>query len=249
VVRRVWLVVVALIMGASVAVGAGQPASARPVHGLSHGGDVRHGTSGNWAGWANTGGTYTTVFAAWTQPTAHCGLLSGSTYSSFWVGLDGTGSPTVEQTGTEADCGGLGGATYFGWYEFFPAPPHRFPDAVRPGDAMQARVTYIGSHKYTVTLRNVTLGWKHTLTSVVTDGRNKSAEVIAEAPSQGAGGSVLPLTNFGTVSFTGALVNGVALGKVRTPEPITMVGNGVVKAAPSALTSGGTAFTVTWHHR
>ena len=63
-------------------------------------------SSSNWAGYAATGaaGSFTSVSASWTQPTASC--ASGSQYAAFWVGLDGYTSKTVEQIGTEADCTG-----------------------------------------------------------------------------------------------------------------------------------------------
>ena len=74
---------------------------------------VFHSTSGNWAGYAVTGEKFTWVSASWIQPAATCS--SKTTYSSFWVGLDGDGSNSVEQTGSEVDCSG-GRASYYGWY-------------------------------------------------------------------------------------------------------------------------------------
>lgn len=63
-------------------------------------------SSSIWAGYAVTGaaGSFTSVSASWTQPTASC--AAGSQYTAFWVGLDGYASKTVEQIGTEADCTG-----------------------------------------------------------------------------------------------------------------------------------------------
>jgi hypothetical protein len=59
--------------------------------------DGRHSTSTNWSGYASTGTTYNDVKGSWTQPTASCS--SGQTaYSSFWVGIDGDTTNTVEQT-------------------------------------------------------------------------------------------------------------------------------------------------------
>jgi hypothetical protein len=54
--------------------------------------------STNWAGYADTAGTYTSVSASWTQPTATCSS-GGDQYAAFWIGLDGYTSSTVEQTG------------------------------------------------------------------------------------------------------------------------------------------------------
>ena len=81
-------------------------------HGISHA-----ATSTNWSGYAATTGTYTSVSASWTEPTGTC---SGSAkYSSFWVGLDGYNSNSVEQTGSEVDCSGSR-AVYYAWYEMYP---------------------------------------------------------------------------------------------------------------------------------
>jgi len=56
---------------------------------------------------------------------------------------------------------------------------------------------------------------------------------------------VLPLSNFGTVSFTDATVDNTAMGN-ENPGALTMVSaSDVTEATPSALT-GGNAFTVTW---
>src|ERR1700678_2931249 len=65
-------------------------------------GALTQAESTNWAGYADTAGTYTTVSASWTQPAGTCS--SGDTYAAFWIGIDGYSSSTVEQTGTELDC-------------------------------------------------------------------------------------------------------------------------------------------------
>ncbi len=69
--------------------------------------------------------------------------------------------------------------------------------------------------------------------------------MIAEAPS--SSGGVLPLANFGTVSFTGASANGALLTS-STPhiDPITMQSGSTVKAQPGSISNG--AFSVAWKH-
>src|SRR6185369_5961107 len=95
-------------------------------------GGIRHqAESTNWSGYAATTGTYTSISASWTEPTGTC---SGSRkYSSFWVGLDGFNSNSVEQTGSEVDCSGRT-AIYYSWYEMFPAAPVNYTNTVRRGD-------------------------------------------------------------------------------------------------------------------
>jgi Peptidase A4 family len=222
--------------------------------GTSSGGNVVHGTrmtapnhkisqstSSNWSGYSAINGRYTRVSARWTQPSASC--TSQTTYSSFWVGLDGDGSNTVEQTGTSADCSG-GSPRYYAWYEMYPKFPVNLSIAVRPGDSITGTVTTDGSGHFTLTIHNNTTGGNFTTTQTLKKARLASAEAIAEAPS-GSGG-VLPLTNFGTASFSSVTVNGVAIGTF-SPDRIDMVSGGVTKAVTSAL-SGGTSFSVAWKH-
>ncbi|GAA2032840.1 G1 family endopeptidase [Catenulispora yoronensis] len=206
--------------------------------GLSH---PFHSTSGNWSGYAATGARFTSVSATWTQPAVSCG--SQTTYSSFWVGLDGDGSNSVEQTGTEADCSG-GRAVYSSWYEMYPAYPVNFSNPVSPGDVFQASVTYNGSNKFTLVLTDKTKNWSHTIHSTLSNPALASAEVIAEAPSSSSG--VLPLAKFGTVNFSASKANGAALSSF-SPDKITMATGSTTKAVPGALSSAGN-FSVAWKH-
>jgi hypothetical protein len=200
-------------------------------------------TSENWAGYTSAGaaGTFTSVSASWSQPAVTC--TATDTFSSFWVGLDGDGTNSVEQTGTEADCAG-GAAAYQGWFEMFPAAPVFFNNPVQPGDAMSASVVANGGGAFTLTLTDATQGWTQKTDQSSNTAQLGSAEIIAEAPSSG-NGAVLPLSNFGTVNFTAATVDNTALGN-ENPDSLTMVsGSNVTEATPSALT-GGSAFSVTW---
>jgi hypothetical protein len=202
---------------------------------------ISQSTSSNWSGYSAIKGRYTSVSASWIQPTASC--TSATTYSSFWVGLDGDGSNTVEQTGTSADCGG-GVARYYAWYEMYPKFPVNLSLAVRSGDSLSGSVTTDGSGHFTLTIRNNGTGQSVTTTQHLSHAKLASAEAIAEAPS--SSGGVLPLTNFGTVKFSSTMVNGQPIGTF-SPDKIDMVSGSTVKAQTSAL-SGGTAFSVTWKH-
>jgi Peptidase A4 family len=160
-------------------------------------------SSTNWSGYAATGssGAFNAVSASWVQPTATCS--SGDQYGAFWVGLDGYSSNTVEQTGTEVDCAGRT-AEYSAWYEIYPAYPVYFSNTVKPGDSFTGSVTYQNG-TFSIMLADTTAGWSESTSQVAAGAARSSAEVIAEAPSSGSG--VLPLTNFGTVNFSGATVN------------------------------------------
>lgn len=197
--------------------------------------------STNWSGYAAASGTYTSVSASWTEPTVKC---SSTAYSSFWVGLDGYNSTTVEQTGTDSDCNGRT-PTYYAWYEMYPAYPVNLSKTVKPGDALSASVTAGSNHSFTLKISDSTQNWTFTVTKTLTSAKQSSAEVIAEAPSSNSG--VLPLADFGTVNFSNSLVDGQAIGNFNPVEIVMVTNNGTVKAQPSAL-SGGTAFSVTWKH-
>src|SRR6059058_1162136 len=133
-------------------------------HGPMH--RITNSSSSNWSGYAVTGSRFTSVSASWTEPTARC---SGTAYSSFWVGLDGDTSNTVEQTGTDADCSGSA-PQYYAWYEMYPKFPVNLRGTVRPGDKLSASVTTDGRGGFTLTISDSTQGWTNT-----TNARLKSA--------------------------------------------------------------------------
>jgi len=200
-------------------------------------------TSSNWAGYAAHSTTYTSVTSTWREPGASCG--SSTTYAAFWTGLDGYSSSSVEQTGTLVECSG-GVARQMSWYEMYPANPVYFSNTLTAGDTIVSRVTATSSGVFTLYLADTSRGWSHTVTKSNSSLARSSAEVIAEAPSSLFG--VLPLANFGTVTFNTSEVNGGTLA-ASGPTSITMVtSTGTVKASVSAISSSGTSFSATWHH-
>jgi hypothetical protein len=241
-IRRTSPVAVGLSLLVALALPATATAGRAPIRHAPPNHRITRSTSTNWAGYAATSGRFTSVSATWTQPAASC--TSATTYSSFWVGLDGYSSSTVEQTGTDADCSG-GSPVYYAWYEMYPKFPKNLSLAIRPGDTIHAAVTTSGNGTFTLTIANRTTGRSFTTNQKLRSAKLSSAEVIAEAPS--SSGGVLPLTNFGTVNFSAAMANGQSIGGFN-PDRITMVTpNGTVKASTGAL-SGGTAFSVAWKH-
>lgn len=202
--------------------------------------------STNWSGYAATGanGSFTSVSASWTEPTGTCSANTrrGQTFSSFWVGLDGFNSSSVEQTGTEVDCNGKT-PDYFGWYEMFPAAPVNFSNTVKPGDKFTASVTFSGTTTYTLVLKDTTQGWTQNITKNQSGLDRSSAEVITEAPSSNSG--VLPLADFGTVSYSVSAANGKSLGTQSPTEIIMVDSSGNQEDSTSSIGSGG-AFSNTW---
>ena len=222
-------------VGSTGAAASSHPVRNAPIHKISH------STSTNWSGYAVTGGKFTTVTSTWVQPAVTC---NGTAYSSFWVGIDGDTSGTVEQTGTEADCNGST-PVYSAWYEMYPKFPVNYSNPVRPNDHFTGTVTTDGNGNFTLTLSNTTRGWTQSVAKRLKSAKLASAEVIAEAPS--SSGGVLPLANFGTVNFSGSTVNGATLtSSTAGLDAITMQSGSTVKAVPSGMSNG--SFSVTWKH-
>jgi hypothetical protein len=203
--------------------------------------------STNWSGYADTGGGFSAVSGSWTQPAANCSGFQTSV-TSFWVGIDGTGSSTVEQDGTVAVCL-FGTAHYFSWWEMDPTNVMQLVGySVQPGDAITAAVTRNGT-SYTLTLTDSTHpADSFSTTQTCSDCDNASAEWIAEAPTVLFG--VTPLADFGTWDLNdAAATSGSVSGAIPafTGGAVTMVdSSGNVQAQPGALTSDGSAFADTW---
>jgi hypothetical protein len=221
----------------------------------------RHGrnvTSHNWSGYAVTGasGSVTDAKGSWIVPSVSC--QAGDQYASFWVGIDGYTSNTVEQIGTDSDCVN-GVATYYAWYEFYPHFAYTINTiTVKPGAVISAEVSVTKKGGFAVTITEAT-GHSFSVSTKMPNAQMSSAEWIAEAPYSGG---VLPLANFMTASFgnnfTGAantcyaMVGGNwgpigSFGPTNVAE-ITMVnGNGAIKAKPLGLSSpDGSSFAIQW---
>jgi hypothetical protein len=207
------------------------------------------GTTTNWSGYAVDGpaGSMNDVSGSWVVPavTGPTGKKVKTQYSSFWVGIDGDNSNTVEQIGTDSDWTN-GEAVYYAWYEFYPAASRNINSvSVQPGDVMTASVHWNSGNSFTVTLTNTSTNETFSQTGSVNANRT-SAEWIAEAPS---GGGILPLADFGTVDFTNCTANGQAIGAFASAdtEQINMATkHGVIKASTTPLAADGESFDVTW---
>ncbi len=237
---RRFLIRVAVLAAAATTVAApATPASAAVSHGLSFR-PLHYNINGyNWGGYAATGSGFTSVSATWTEASATCN--STNDLYAPWVGIDGYGSSTVEQTGVATDCSS-GSPVHQAWYEMYPKSPvylslSSYP--VSAGNVIHASVTYIGNRKYTLTLTNSSRGWTFSTTQTVS-ARRASAEVIIESPT----GSY---PNFGTLGFSSAMINGQSLGSFG-PAALDPSANGVYEASTSALGSGGTSFTEKYLH-
>jgi len=146
-----------------------------------------------WSGYAVTGdnGSVTDVTASWTVPAIQGTCPSTNQYASFWVGIDGYSSNTVEQIGTDSDCQG-GSPVYYAWYEFYPHFAYGVNMTVQPGDVISAEVRAGPRGLFTVTLTNVTRNQTFSTSAKAPSAKQSSAEWIVEAPYSGG---VLPLAD------------------------------------------------------
>jgi hypothetical protein len=202
-------------------------------------------TSPNWSGYAVTSlpGAVTGVTGSWVVPAATCtGTLEKNTGASFWVGIDGYTSATVEQTGTDADCSS-GNPVYYAWYEFFPAPGITISAiTVQPGDVMNASVTYDGT-EFTASITDETTNESFTISKAVPGAKRDSAEWIGED-------NAYVFTDFQPVLFASntATVDSFTktIGGYPTNHAIVMTtsNNTGLLAVPSALSPDGASFVL-----
>ncbi|HKS47849.1 MAG TPA: G1 family glutamic endopeptidase [Amycolatopsis sp.] len=207
----------------------GTSAVATPVFG------ARSFSGGNWGGYVSFG-SFTTATASWTEPSVTC--TSTDDVLAPWVGIDGDGSSTVEQTGVVTDCSS-GSPVYQAWYEMYPAAPVYYSNAVGAGDKISATVTRTGTNTYQLTISDTTKGWSRTVIKSL-NSRHSSAEAIIESPTDRYPGIS------GGMRFTGVRFNGTNLADT-SPSGLDADDMGLYTWSPSAIASDGTDFTMTRH--
>lgn len=223
--------VAALLSGPAVVSAAAAPLAFTPHAGYG----IGHFSGGNWGGYAALG-TYTSASASWTLPSVTC--TSTNDLYAAWVGLDGDGSSTVEQTGVAADCSS-GRLQWEPWYEMYPASPVYFGSAASTGDSITASVTSTGSGKYTIVISDTTKGWTQTFNKTLRSARNASAEAIVESPTDS-------YPKFSSQPFTNVTFNGKTL-KATNPQALTADNRGTGSVVPGAIGSDGKSFSMTQH--
>lgn len=195
--------------------------------------------SGNWSGYAQSGsaGAYNRISAYWTVPFV---LPSAQpVYSSAWIGIDGYKNGSLIQTGTGHDFAN-GNASYYAWWEILPAAETVIPYPVHPGDRMHAFIANQGHGKWSISLRNLTRGWRFRTLQTYT-GPRTSAEWIVEAPQVGS--AISSLARLTPVVFSCCRVNG-RNPCLKLDQRGIMVQNKRVVSIPSRPNRAGDAFLV-----
>jgi hypothetical protein len=258
----VWLPVAVLVVAGTVVLALGRGAHT-PVAARAHGprravgvvpervvGGVKVWASGNWAGYAVIGSSFTQAKGSWIVPAVDCAGTPGGS-ASFWVGIDGWSDATVEQTGTDSDCDGEK-PHYYAWYEFAPKAGVTIESVpVSAGDRMSGEVDYDGA-EFTVTITDESTGESFSTSAIIPLARRASAEWIAE--NNGIGLSDFGVAPFGTdftdVFETNSATDDRTSGEIRAfgkmAQASTIVNQGVDDAVPSSLSRDGSSFTVTW---
>jgi hypothetical protein len=202
-------------------------------------------TSRNWSGYAATGDTYTGISGTWTVPQVSASN-GASGVGATWVGIGGVTTKDLIQAGTE-DSGSGRQNEYQAWIEMLPAASKQVPLAVAPGDSITVSIAEqgAGSQRWQIVLTNNRSG-KSYQTSVNYTSTRSSVEWIEEAPTGRNG--ILPIDNFGAVSFSGAtaIENGDTLNLDAVhAKPISLLNSRKQPlAVPSPVGSDGESFEV-----
>ena len=272
---RTYIVALAIVaLGAAAAAGTSGAATSTLTYGANS--TITPQVSSNWSGYAIFSSDETTpidfsdVTGTWVQPKSTC-TVGRQSSSAFWVGIGGydLSSNALEQLGTGSDCNGnTTTPTYYAWWEIVPAASVQIPLKVKAGDTLTAAVV-VNGQQVTLYLKNVTRKWRFSKTITTTQELDtSSAEWIAEAPSDCSSIGrcrVVPLTNFGTVTFskiaaTGNSHAGTITDPAWTSSPIELIASGGrsgffgqntdsesgVGAVPGDVSTDGRAFSVSW---
>ena len=113
------------------------------------------GTSSNWSGYVSQGSYrgFIAAYGQWNVPSIVACESNTTTYSSFWVGLDGWGLQDLVQDGTEHDCTdflGFNFTSYSAWEELLPNQPYsqNVSLSISPGDSFWALAWVGDANRY-----------------------------------------------------------------------------------------------------
>jgi hypothetical protein len=217
--------------------------------------------SSNWAGYTATGGTFTSISATWTVPKVSAGSGNTIAADATWVGIGGANTTDLIQAGTQATVQG-GQVVYTAWWETLPQAAQTVPLDVSAGDKVSVSVTRQAGGTWQIVIRDTTSGQSFQK-SLTYQSSLSSAEWIEESPTAGRR-TLVPLDDFGTVTFTNATT--VENGEKRSitqagGQPVSMYSSpaqgrrgrggrpsgqaGQPLAQPSALGADGSSFSVT----
>ncbi|KAF2132484.1 acid protease [Dothidotthia symphoricarpi CBS 119687] len=166
--------------------------------------------SSNWSGAVletPSSGYFKSATGRFTVPTPKHVGSGGTESASAWVGIDGdTCASGLLQAGIDFTVSSSGAVSYDSWYEWYPDYAYDFSNfAVSAGNVIQVDITATSTTKGTVKLTNVSTGKSVSQTLSAPSGSvlcRQNAEWIVEDFEEN--GSLVALSNFGTVVFSSA---------------------------------------------
>jgi hypothetical protein len=199
--------------------------------------DVLYST--NWSGQILFGGSYSGIGGGWTVPAV--APSTSAQYSATWIGIDGTTSSTLIQTGTAQETSG-GVTNYYAWVELLPGAEQTIVNApVAPGDQIQAEIVETSLNVWTVQIADTTQGWMAGPQPLSYTTPGASVEWIEEAPT--VGGSQSTLANFGAMTFTNLAASTVGTGSALFPMAMLNPGQTNIIAYPGPYDSATNSFS------
>ncbi|KAI0350815.1 aspergillopepsin [Trametes cingulata] len=211
-------------------------------------GNVTHPEfSSNWAGAVLVAGsnTFKSVTGTFTVPTPREPSGGSGTHSaSAWVGIDGdTCGSAILQTGIDFTVSGSR-TSFDAWYEWFPDFAHDFSGiSISPGNSITVTVTASSLTSGTATIINHSTGQQ---VSHSFSGQpalcQENAEWIVEDFEENGG--LVPLANWGTVTFTGVSA-GTASGST-TPAGATIIDMEQNGRQLTSVSASSSSVTVTY---
>jgi Peptidase A4 family len=190
----------------------------------------------NWAGYAVSGGTYTSASATWTAPYAYNNGQTNST-SYTWVGIDGWANNSLLRIGIQQ---GWNATTHLAYHRAFWGLGARVTVAfnVSVGDSIYASLTRIASNRWSIYLVDLRSGQKIVKTVEYT-GPRQSADFVHSDPGVGE------LARTTSVSFYNARVNGTSAFASLGTQAVDLTAGGEALARPSYYNEAHNAFTIT----
>ena len=180
---------------------------------LAVGPSDRFDVTSNWGGYAQKGSScnpFTTIVSTWTEPADNNSACT-TNIAPFWVGIGGSnGATNLIQAGSQIETNLSGnGANQQAWWEDYPAGPVFLPYYAAAGDPFSVDIQYegaVGGQSFQITLYSPNEGFQDTMVEHMAYGINLSSS--AEAVVEMLGGTNgIPLSNFGTLTFSNVYTN------------------------------------------
>ena len=203
-------------------------------------------------------GSVTDVKGWWQVPTYTGALCNANEFYFTVVDVYITDSKTAENPGTAVMCY-EGVVSYWAFTEFWPTQGGYVQISsitVSPGDVISAEVKYLGSGKFTESIKDVTTGISYSKTATVKGATETTAGWIVQPPEGPVG--MFPLADFGTVYWGVGGTNSATISRktgpigsfstVASTESVCYPSGSPAKAVPSALSADESSFSVQWYN-